>query len=104
MEWFMAQCLGDSSAEPKGLFPLLMEDSVVSDVPPATIINAQHDPLLDHGGEYFQKLQRVGVPVRRSVYSKSIHGFFGSQIGESDEALMDAAVAITNSFCPPEPS
>lgn len=98
MVWFMQQCLGDSSAEPAGLFPLLFEEEKLEGLPPATIINAQHDPLLDHGTEYFHKLQKVGVPVRHTVYSRSIHGFFGSQIGESSEAIMDSIAALKSAF------
>eukprot|EP00012_Vannella_robusta_P003012 CAMPEP_0206183004 /NCGR_PEP_ID=MMETSP0166-20121206/387_1 /ASSEMBLY_ACC=CAM_ASM_000260 /TAXON_ID=95228 /ORGANISM="Vannella robusta, Strain DIVA3 518/3/11/1/6" /LENGTH=332 /DNA_ID=CAMNT_0053597791 /DNA_START=320 /DNA_END=1318 /DNA_ORIENTATION=- len=34
MKWFMCQCLGDSSAEPEGMFPLLMPDSLIKNDPP----------------------------------------------------------------------
>ena len=81
----------------KGLkHPLAMPLSIKShhNLPPATIINALHDPLCDHGMLYANKLRECGVPVVRSVYRKSLHGFFGSSIGESDEAVAEAATAL----------
>ena len=84
--------------DPSFVFPLLLEESFLQDLPPATIVNALHDPLCDHGTEYFKKLQKAGVPVTHSIYGTSIHGFFGSQIGESDEAIMEICIALQNAF------
>ena len=67
-------------------------------LPPATIINALHDPLCDHGGLYVKKLRDAGVSATRSVYRKSLHGFFGSSIGESKEAVAEAASALKKAF------
>ncbi|MCR9067117.1 MAG: alpha/beta hydrolase, partial [Cytophagales bacterium] len=64
-------------------------------------INAKHDPLCDHGKLYAQKLRKDGVPATRSVYRKSLHGFFGSGIGESTEALVEASSALRNAFSLP---
>lgn len=98
MIWFMEQFLSDTSNENDYLFPLLLDDEKLIDMPPATIINALHDPLCDHGTEYFKKLKRVNVPVHHSIYGTSIHGFFGSGVGESEEAIMEVSVALTNAF------
>jgi len=68
------------------------------DLPPATIINALHDPLCDHGKLYADKLKEAGVPATRSVYCKSLHGFFGSNIGESKEAVAESATALKKAF------
>jgi len=94
----MKSFMGDCDREPEYLFPLLFDDEEVSGLPPASIINAQHDPLRDHGTEYFKKLQRVNVPATHTIYGKSIHGFFGSQIAESDEAMMEATIALKKAF------
>lgn len=93
MRWFMTQAFGESKVFSTFL-PLAQPDEVLENLPPATIINAEHDPLRDHGAEYFRRLQGVNVPVRRTVYSKSIHGFFGTQFGESGEAIMEAVTAL----------
>lgn len=96
MTWFMEQVVTDPENKPTFLFPLLFED--ISRVPPATIINALHDPLYDHGILYFKKLKSAGLEATHTTYRSSIHGFFGSQIGESDEAVMEMIMALRKAF------
>lgn len=97
-EWFMKQVFDDIESGLNHPFasPLLLESH--HDLPPATIINAMHDPLCDHGKLYAEKLREQGITVTRSVYRKSLHGFFGSGIGESTEALVEASTALKNAF------
>mmetsp|Transcript_20142 Transcript_20142/g.77105 ORF Transcript_20142/g.77105 Transcript_20142/m.77105 type:complete len:572 (-) Transcript_20142:29-1744(-) len=98
VEWFMEQLFDDKEKwlnHPLAM-PLIYKD--LSGLPPATIINAQHDPLRDHGKIYQERLREAGVPVTRSVYTKSLHGFFGTTFGESDEAMMEAAIALRHAF------
>ncbi|SKB08705.1 alpha/beta hydrolase [Aeromicrobium choanae] len=45
------------------------------DLPPAFILTADHDPLLDNGDHYREALQRAGVPVRYREYPGTVHGF-----------------------------
>ncbi|MET1133625.1 MAG: alpha/beta hydrolase [Aeromicrobium sp.] len=45
------------------------------DLPPAFILTADHDPLLDNGDHYRKALQRAGVPVRYREYPGTVHGF-----------------------------
>jgi acetyl esterase len=54
--------------------PLLAQDH--SDLPPALIVTADHDPLRDDGRRYAQRLDRSGVPVQHIEYPDSPHGFF----------------------------
>ena len=44
-------------------------------LPPAFILTADHDPLLDNGVKYREALQRAGVPVLYREYPSTIHGF-----------------------------
>ncbi|GAA2088219.1 alpha/beta hydrolase [Aeromicrobium tamlense] len=44
-------------------------------LPPAFILTADHDPLLDNGVHYREALQRAGVPVRYREYPGTVHGF-----------------------------
>ncbi len=53
--------------------PLLADD--LSGLPPALIIAAQFDPLLDQGLAYAGKLNLANVPVQYSCYTGVIHGF-----------------------------
>ena len=67
-------------------------------LPPATIINAYHDPLRDQGEIYMEKLRASGVKVTRTVYRRSTHGFYGAPTKESDECLMEICCAIRLAF------
>ena len=98
VEWFMEQLFDDKEKwlnHPLAM-PLIYQN--LRGLPPATIINAQHDPLRDHGKVYQERLREAGVPVTRSIYTKSLHGFFGTSFGESDEAMMEAAIALRHAF------
>jgi acetyl esterase len=53
--------------------PLGLSD--VSGLPPAIIVTAEHDPLLNEGFEYAERLRSAGVPVETSTASGMIHGF-----------------------------
>jgi len=97
-DWFMRQVFDDIEEGLKHPFASPLHIESHHGLPPATIINAKHDPLCDHGKLYAEKLRKDGVPVTRSVYRKSLHGFFGSSIGESTEALVEASSALRNAF------
>eukprot|EP01095_Lingulamoeba_sp_RSL-Kostka_P012943 TRINITY_DN522_c0_g1_i3.p1 TRINITY_DN522_c0_g1~~TRINITY_DN522_c0_g1_i3.p1 ORF type:complete len:259 (+),score=93.96 TRINITY_DN522_c0_g1_i3:99-875(+) len=96
--WFMDQLFDDMTVGLNHHYVKLLENPDLSLLPPATIINALHDPLSDHGSLYAQKLEENNIPVTHSVYRKSIHGFFGSQLGESSEAMAEACAALRDSF------
>ena len=77
--------------------PLLRES--LEGVPPATIINAQHDPLCDHGTLYAAKLRAHNIPVMHSIYGGALHGFFGLRmLSESEEAMVEAAMGLRFGF------
>jgi len=65
-------------------------------LPPATIINADIDPLRDDGAEYAAKLKASGVPVTRTVYPGVTHEFFGMQaaVGSARRAMAQANAAL----------
>jgi acetyl esterase len=44
-------------------------------LPPALLICASADPLLDDNTEYVKRLQASGVPVELRVYPGMFHGF-----------------------------
>ena len=44
-------------------------------LPPAMVIGAEHDPLVDEGAEYSRKLQAAGVSTHYRLYPGAVHGF-----------------------------
>lgn len=67
-------------------------------LPPATLINAGHDPLCDHAAYYAFKLQEAGVAATNTTYRNSIHGFFNSISIEANEAMVEVCIALQFSF------
>jgi len=55
----------------------LVDVADLHNLPPATIINAEIDPLQTEGQQLAAKLQLAGVPVTTKVYEGVTHEFFG---------------------------
>lgn len=74
IEWFFNHYFGTAWPidDPRAI-PALYED--YSDLPPALIITAGHDPLRDEAAEYAGRLSGSGVPVTYECFEGSIHGF-----------------------------
>jgi acetyl esterase len=47
----------------------------LTDLPPAVVQTAEHDPLRDHGRFYAAALRRAGVAVRHTEYQGAPHGY-----------------------------
>lgn len=76
MVWFMNHYLVQEDDKLNPHFsPLLMKD--LTNLPPAFVMTAQYDPLLDEGYEYALRLQEAGVPTNYKMYKGMIHAFFG---------------------------
>jgi acetyl esterase len=75
MQWFWNHYLGDqpASAAPHAV---LMDQASLADLPPATVITAQYDPLCDEGDAYAKRLAEAGVRVDYGCAPGMVHGFF----------------------------
>jgi acetyl esterase len=99
MRWFMRCYLNnDEEKSDPTAAPLRAVD--VSGVAPALIITASHDPLLDDGIAYAEKLRAAGVQVTHTDYPGHIHGFwnFTACIDAAMEARAEACAALKEAF------
>ncbi|WP_324680426.1 alpha/beta hydrolase [Hymenobacter sp. GOD-10R] len=99
MQWFFMYYL-NSAAD--GASPLisLVNAPTLAGLPPATVINAELDPLQSEGQEYASKLKAAGVAVTAKVYEGVTHEFFGmaTVVPEAKEAQALAAAELKKSL------
>jgi acetyl esterase len=75
MEWFWNYYVPDpASRSVPDASPLRAED--LSNLPPAIVITAEHDPLRDEGIAYAERLHAAGVPVTHRHHENQFHDFF----------------------------
>ena len=76
------------------IFPLRAKD--LSNLPPALIINADHDVLLDDGVAYANRLKQAGIPMQHTIYPGIIHTFINlrGQMDQSNVAHDEIAAAL----------
>ena len=76
MRWFWDSYLPDKERRPEiTASPLQATLDQLRDLPPALIINGEHDVLRDEGEAYARKLTQAGVPVTQVRYAGTIHDF-----------------------------
>lgn len=99
MAWFGAHYIPDlrRRSEPDAS-PLLAESLL--GMPPALILTAEYDPLVDEGEAYAQRLISAGVPVRVRRFLGTIHGFvmFHEILAQGRAAIAEIVQAIRS--CP----
>ena len=84
MIWFGEHYVNDSKEyEDYRVSPLLYEN--VSALPPAVVIAAEYDVLLDEGAKYEEKLRNAGVHTAYTLMEGSVHGYFSNMILFAEE-------------------
>jgi acetyl esterase len=68
--------------------PLQADD--LSDLPPATVLTAEFDPLKKEGTDYAERLAEAGVSVDHSHYDEMVHSFFTNLAEPRVEQAWDA--------------
>jgi len=99
MRYFAAQYLnGPANAAHWRASPLLAES--LADLPPALVITASHDPLVDEGRAYAERLKSAGVPAHYSCYAGMIHGFMtmAGAIEGGRSAIEETAAGLRRAF------
>ncbi len=75
MTWFLDQ-YRDVDTDPKDPYFSPFWSDNLAGLPPALILTAEYDPLIDEGLAYAEKLKAAGVPVQYKMYPGMIHAFF----------------------------
>jgi len=105
MRYYWQQYLGPDG-DPSDARASPLRATSFAGLPPALVITAEFDPLLDEGRAYADKLRAAGVPVTYSEYAGMVHGFMTSagvldqgqraiaELAEAVRAASSAAVAV----------
>jgi len=96
MKWFFAHYVGNQSGAATNPSAFPMRATNLAKLPPATILNAEIDPLLDDGVLYAAKLKAAGVAVTQQTFPGVAHEFFGmgAVVDKSRDAVKVAADAL----------
>ncbi len=78
--------------------PLLAKSH--ASLPPALVITAGFDPLLDEGRAYADKLRAAGVDVAYREFADMVHGFilFGGVVDTANAAVAECCSALRAAF------
>jgi acetyl esterase len=78
--------------------PLLAKS--LANLPPAFVLTAGYDPLVDEGKAYADRLAREGVKTGYRNYADMIHGFItmGRVLDAANAALADCAQALRDAW------
>ncbi|MCK1516311.1 alpha/beta hydrolase [Bradyrhizobium sp. 190] len=99
VDWFFRQYLRDDSDRDDWRFaPLAAKD--LSGLPPALIVLAEYDPLVDEGRDYAARLRAAGVPVDLQIYPGMIHEFLrmGNVVADALQARAAIGQALARAF------
>ena len=99
MKWFFAHSIGNQPSVVGNplAFPLQAD---LSNLPPATVITADIDPLRDDGKMYAEKLMKAGVKATHENYEGVTHEFFGmgAVVDDAKKAVAKAADGLKGAF------
>ena len=88
-QWYLEE---DTPTEDPLVSPMFIPD--LDSLPPTTIVTSGHDPNLDEGKMFAEKLEKSGVRVTTAHFASAFHGFmpFGvlDVAGDSLRALAEA--------------
>ena len=71
-----------------------------ADLAPAFVLTAGHDPLVDEGRTYAERLAKAGVDVTYREYPDMVHGFvlFGGVVDTANAAVAECCTQLRGAF------
>ena len=98
--WFRDNYLEAADYDDWRASPLRAAD--LAHLPPAHIITAGYDPLLDEGKAYSDRLLAAGVPVLYECFEGMAHGFLtmGGALAAANHALYRIGQSLAQAFKP----
>jgi len=99
MQYFQSKYLpGRADLEDWRASPLLAKS--LANLPPAYVITAGYDPLVDEGRAYAERLAKEGVDVAYREYPDMVHGFilFGGVVDTANAAVEECCEKLRNAF------
>jgi len=71
-----------------------------ADLPPAFVLTAGYDPLVDEGRAYAERLAQAGVEVTFREYPDMVHGFvlFGGVVDAANAAVAECCERLRGAF------
>jgi acetyl esterase len=99
IDYFTAQYLASDADRLDWRASPMLANSLAK-LPPAYVITAGYDPLVDEGRAYAERLAREGVDVAYREYPDMIHGFilFGGVLDTANEAVKECCGKLKNAF------
>jgi acetyl esterase len=99
MDYFQAQYLPRKSDFLDWRASPLLAKSLAG-LPPAYVITAGYDPLLDEGREYAERMAKESVQVAYREYPDMVHGFilFGGVLDTANAAVAECAARLRAAF------
>jgi acetyl esterase len=99
MRWFWRHYL-DREGQGKEPYASPFQAPSLAGLPPALVITADCDPLLDEGEAYAARLRDASVPVTLTRYEGMFHGFFRMTrlLDKAKAALDEVAGSLRKAF------
>ena len=99
MDWFMANYL-PAETDPNDVRVSPAKASDLSDLAPAIIVTAGHDPLRDQGLAYANLLRAAGVDVHYECFDNLAHGFtaYTGAVPAADTACRAIAASVLAAY------
>ena len=94
VEWYLDQYREPADVGNQYAFPLRARD--LSGLPPAIVVTAGYDPLVDEGEAYVRRLEDAGVDTPHLPSDAQIHGFLSlyEYLDEGRTAIDDVATRL----------